>query len=302
MQALKVWEYDDIFNPVTDLNENFSKTKSAIDALEESSGSDVTRIAALEAQNGSETLTTTAQTLSGAVNELDADINTPINGLSAKVQTAQTDITSLKLQNGQQVLTTTAQTLSGAINELDDDLNHADTGVIARVGALETQAGNATLETTAQTLSGAINELDDDLETTRTLLNQIYERHDINAYTGTGETLCDALKNAFVEFMTIPSGKIRELKEIYIQGHGRFTPTQWQPTGAGTRDIPFISYQQGATSGECAFIVLRNAVGEPCTFRSMTVESGQVTFTDYSTQVESTSKQVLLKYVEYTIQ
>ena len=27
MQALKVWEYDDIFNPVTDLNENFSKMR-----------------------------------------------------------------------------------------------------------------------------------------------------------------------------------------------------------------------------------------------------------------------------------
>lgn len=151
MQALKIWEYDDVFNPVTDLNDNFSKTKDAIDALELTSGSDTTRIETLEAQNGSETLTTTAQTLSGAVNELDADINTPITGLSAKVQTAQTDITSLKMQNGQEVLQTTAQTLSGAVNELKtatdantSDINTVGTGLKARCTALEAKTRELT--------------------------------------------------------------------------------------------------------------------------------------------------------------
>lgn len=89
------------------------------------------RVTALEDQCGSATLTTTAQTLSGAVNELDDDLG---------------DAETLL---GSAALTTTAQTVTGAINELDD-----------AVGTLETLAGDTALPTTAQTLSGAIAELD----------------------------------------------------------------------------------------------------------------------------------------------
>lgn len=71
---------------------------------------DNARITALETQNGNSALTTTAQTLSGAVNELDAD-NTSATGR----------LTALETQNGDSALTTTAQTLSGAVNELDSD-------------------------------------------------------------------------------------------------------------------------------------------------------------------------------------
>lgn len=89
------------------------------------------RVTALEDQCGSETLTTTAQTLSGAVNELDDDLG---------------DAETLL---GSEALTTTAQTVTGAINELDGD-----------VGALETLAGDTALPTTSQSLTGAIAELD----------------------------------------------------------------------------------------------------------------------------------------------
>lgn len=88
------------------------------------------RVTDLEDQNGSATLTTTAQTLSGAVNELDNDLG------------------EAEALLGSETLTTTAQTVTGAINELDDD-----------IGTLETLAGDTELPTTAQTLTGAIDEL-----------------------------------------------------------------------------------------------------------------------------------------------
>ena len=92
------------------------------------------RVTALEDQCGSETLTTTAQTLSGAVNELDDDLG---------------DAETLL---GDEALTTTAQTVTGAINELDD-----------AVGTVETAVGDTALPTTAQTITGAIAELDTDI-------------------------------------------------------------------------------------------------------------------------------------------
>ena len=80
-------------------------------------------ISTLQQKVGDTPLSTSAQDLSGAVNELAAEI-------------------------GDAEFDTTAQNATDAINELAGE-----------VGALETQNGNATLETTAQTLSGAVNEL-----------------------------------------------------------------------------------------------------------------------------------------------
>lgn len=92
------------------------------------------RVTALEQRVGDETLTTTAQDCTGAINELDENIGE-----------AETLL-------GDDALTTTAQTVTGAINELDSG-----------VGTLQEQNGNSVLTTTAQTLSGAINELDNDM-------------------------------------------------------------------------------------------------------------------------------------------
>lgn len=89
------------------------------------------RVTTLEQRVGDETLTTTAQDCTGAINELDSDLNG-----------AETLL-------GSETLTTTAQTVTGAINELD-----------GAVETLETLAGDTALPTTAQTLSGAIAELD----------------------------------------------------------------------------------------------------------------------------------------------
>lgn len=83
--------YTDIFpSTVTLETEVGDVTTLTTDAKD----STVSAVNELKGDIGSETLTTTSQTLGGAVNELDAEIGTD-------------------------TLTTTAQTLSGAINELD---------------------------------------------------------------------------------------------------------------------------------------------------------------------------------------
>lgn len=108
----------DIINPLTDLNGAFqtidSTMKSNSDKADGNTADILTlngdvgtiggKVTALETQNGSEVLNTTKQTLSGAVNELDAELNEPSTGVNAKIGTGS--------------LLTTAQTLIGAINEL----------------------------------------------------------------------------------------------------------------------------------------------------------------------------------------
>lgn len=125
----------DIINPLTDFNGDNEKIDTALHNIAEaasSSASDITalagrvttaegKITALENQNGNDVLVTTAQTLSGAINEL-------------------------KSINDTQNSTISAHTLS-----ID---NHT-----SKISALETKVGTATLETTAQDCSEAINEL-----------------------------------------------------------------------------------------------------------------------------------------------
>lgn len=169
----------DIPNPLTDFNGAMSTIDSTMKNIADGVGASDADIADLKVQNGDSQLTTTAQTLSGAVNELDADINGS-NGIDSRLTTVETNqtadestlstavanlstvtgkVSALETQNGNAVLTTTAQTLSGAVNELDDDINNASTGLAKKVGDLEAQNGNTPLTTTAQTLSGAVNEL-----------------------------------------------------------------------------------------------------------------------------------------------
>ena len=130
---------NDIFNPLVDDNDAYNKIDTALHNIANAEADDASDIVgvksrldsaegaidALEAQNGNSVLTTTAQTLSGAINELDGDIGT----------------------------------LDGRLTIVEGDINNESTGLKAKVSALETQNGNATLVTEAQTLSGAVNEL-----------------------------------------------------------------------------------------------------------------------------------------------
>lgn len=155
----------DIINPLTDTNGAYADIDAAIYAVASAQGtvdSDVenlksrmtvaeTEIDALEAQAGSQPLITTAQTLTGAVNELVGsvgDVASATGTNTTNITTLTTKVAGLETQCGNAVLHTTAQTLSSAINELDSDISD-----------IKSQNGNAVLVTTAQTLSGAINEL-----------------------------------------------------------------------------------------------------------------------------------------------
>lgn len=162
----------DIPNPLVDYNGDMEKIDIAIKNVADSAVSESGRVTALETQNGSEVLTTTAQTLSGAVNELDGEvgaIDTRLTTAEGKItadegtlatavgniSTLSGKVSALETKVGSAVLTTTASDCSGAINELD-----AEDGVLAgKITALETQNGSEVLLTVAQTLSGAINEL-----------------------------------------------------------------------------------------------------------------------------------------------
>lgn len=85
---------------------------------------------------GTTPLPTTAQTVTGAVDELSGDIG----DINEKI--------------GNTALPTTAQTLTGATAELDGD-----------VTTINNKIGNTTLPTTAQTITGAIAEHDTDITT-----------------------------------------------------------------------------------------------------------------------------------------
>ena len=167
----------DIPNPLVDYNGDMEKIDTAIKNVADSAVSEGGRITALETQNGSEVLTTTAQTLSGAVNELDGEVG----GLDTRVTTAEGKIladegtlatavsnistlagkvSGLETKVGSAVLITTASDLSGAVNELKTELDGSGASSFdSRITALENQNGSEVLQTTAQTLSGAINEL-----------------------------------------------------------------------------------------------------------------------------------------------
>ena len=109
---------NDIFNPLVDDNDAYEKIDTALYNIADAEADNAAeivgikgrldtaegKVTALETQNGTEVLNTTKQTLSGAINELDAELNTPNTGVVAKIGTGS--------------LTTTSQTIIAAINEL----------------------------------------------------------------------------------------------------------------------------------------------------------------------------------------
>ena len=166
----------DIPNPLVDYNGDMGKIDTAIKNVADGAVAESARITALEIQNGNEALTTTSPTLSGAVNELDSEvegIDTRLTSAEGKIVTDESTlatavsnistlagkVSAVETKVGSDVLDTVAQDCSGAINELKADIAGGAGSVDARITALETQNGNEVLVTSAQTLSGAINEL-----------------------------------------------------------------------------------------------------------------------------------------------
>lgn len=93
------------------------------------------RVTTLEQRVGDETLTTTAQDCTGAINELDEAVGTNATAIGA-----------LETMVGDTALPTTAQTLSGAIAELDTDVSHCAVRSYHTNDALEAAEGEVTWE------------------------------------------------------------------------------------------------------------------------------------------------------------
>ena len=110
---------DGIDSRLTTVETNQTADESTLATAVANLSTVVGKVSALETQNGNAVLTTTAQTLSGAINELDADASVEAGKVSA-----------LETQNGNTPLTTTAQTLSGAVNELKAAVDAIPTSTI----------------------------------------------------------------------------------------------------------------------------------------------------------------------------
>lgn len=112
-----------------------------------------TKVGELRTEVGTGALSTTAQDLKGAVNELYASAGGANSGL-----------TTLEGEVGDVLtLTTTSKVVVGAINELDalqgnDDLTTTGNTLTAAVNELDAEIGDAVLNTTATTIKAAINE------------------------------------------------------------------------------------------------------------------------------------------------
>ncbi len=131
----------DIINPLTDFNGDNEKIDTALHNIAEVAGAgaaDITaltgrvttdegKITALETQNGSDVLVTTAQTLSGAINELKSVNDTQSSTLSA--HTASIDNINARTTANENAITTINSTLSSKylledIVDLSDPYNN----------------------------------------------------------------------------------------------------------------------------------------------------------------------------------
>lgn len=133
----------DIPNPLTDWNGAMDDIDSAVHTVSEAAGGAVTDVNAMKAVIGDDPLETTAQTVTGAVNEM----NGKVNDVVSELNTAEGNITLMQTQ---------LQTHDAKITQLQN----VDTGLDGRLDVLEAQNGTSVLHTVAQTLSGAVNELD----------------------------------------------------------------------------------------------------------------------------------------------
>lgn len=179
----------DIINPLVDTNGAYSNIDTAlkdiadaevtdagaIDALEAIVGDNtaglVKDVADLQAQNGNSALTTDAQTLSAAINEVDAHTDTNTGNIADNALA----ITGLQntVGNSNSGLVKDVADNASAITSLQTTVGDNNSGLVKNVTDLQTQAGDSALTTEAQTLTSAINELDSDIGTLRTDLGHL---------------------------------------------------------------------------------------------------------------------------------
>lgn len=174
----------DIINPLVDTNGAYSDIDTAlknmadtvtasagdVNALKITVGDEnsglVKDVTDLKAQNGDNALTTVAQNISGAVNEVNGKANTNANNitnLSASVDGLATTVgnSNSGLVKAVNDLDTTVAGKANAsdVTALQTTVGDSNSGLVKDVADLQTQAGSGALDTTAQTFVGAINEL-----------------------------------------------------------------------------------------------------------------------------------------------
>lgn len=141
----------DILNPLTDLNGAFEDIDTALYEQGQGVADVVDDIDALKIQNGNSALDTTAQTLSGAINELKSGED----ALGLRVTANETDISTLQTQ---------MSTATGNITTLNTSVAGLQTEMAGKASAtalnnLTTKVGTGNLNTTAQNCVDAINEV-----------------------------------------------------------------------------------------------------------------------------------------------
>lgn len=141
----------DIINPLTDTNGAYEAIDTAIYEVGQTASGMADDIAAIKIQNGDSALDTTAQTLSGAINELKSGED----GLASRVAVNETDISTLQTQ---------MSTATGNITTLNTSVAGLQTEMAGKASAtalnnLTTKVGTGNLNTTAQNCVDAINEV-----------------------------------------------------------------------------------------------------------------------------------------------
>lgn len=141
----------DIINPLTDTNGAYEAIDTAIYEVGQTASGMASDIDALKIQNGDSALDTTAQTLSGAINELKSGAD----ALGLRVTATETDVSTLQTQ---------MSTATGNITTLNTSVAGLQTEVASKASAtalnnLTVKVGTGNLNTTAQNCVDAINEV-----------------------------------------------------------------------------------------------------------------------------------------------
>ena len=128
----------DIINPLTDTNGAYETIDTTLHNIAEAQSGDASDITDLQTKVGSDVLTTSAPDLSGAVNEIDAELDTADTGIKARLLTAEGEIDTLQSQ---------MVTAQGNITDLQN--NKADATALT---ALENSVGGISILHSYQTI------------------------------------------------------------------------------------------------------------------------------------------------------
>ena len=170
----------DIINPLVDTNTAYQKIDTALHNIAEEAGQGTSDIANLQTKVGSASLDTTAQDLSGAVNELNGELDDASTGVKARLDAIESDVDTLQ---GQMV------TAQGNITDLQynkANQSEVDTALALKanqneVDAINTKIGTGEPTTTDKTLIGSVNEINAHLNNGKFRVDETVEMGKVTA-------------------------------------------------------------------------------------------------------------------------